>query len=199
MKKYKILALALTFVAFQEVPAQVIFTSETRLIVVNISVKDKMGKPVLDLKKEDFTLYDKGQEQAIKYFSMETNKPMAEAMQPLPEGVVANREWTKSGSSGGRAATLPNAVTVILIDALNSRFQNQHAAREGLIKFLTQIQPGDQVALYTLGNGMRVLHDFTTDTASLLKSVAVRLFVTSALKLSNRRPTTASRCVARAI
>lgn len=143
----------------------------TRIVQVNVVVHDKKGEPVTDLKKEDFTLYDKGQEQPIKLFSMETNKPMAEAMQPLPEGVVANREWSKAGSSGGRASTLPNAVTVILLDALNSRFQDQHAAREGLIKFLTQIQPGDQVALYSLGNGLKVLHDFTTDTASLLRAM----------------------------
>jgi VWFA-related protein len=60
---------------------------------------------------------------------------------------------------------------VILLDALNSRFQDQYAAKQGLIKFLQQIQPGDQVALYSLGNGLKILHDFTTDTASLLRAV----------------------------
>jgi len=143
----------------------------TRLVQVNVVVHDKKGEPVTDLKKEDFVLYDKGQEQSIKLFSMETNKPITETMQPLPEGVFANREWNKAGSSGGRASALPNAVTVILLDALNSRFQDQHAAKQGLIKFLQQIQPGDQVALYALGNGLKVLHDFTTDTASLLRAM----------------------------
>ena len=60
---------------------------------------------------------------------------------------------------------------MILLDGLNSRFQDQHYAKQGLLKFLQQIQPGDQVALYALGNGLRVLHDFTSDTASLIRAM----------------------------
>jgi hypothetical protein len=46
MNKYKLIALAFVFVAFEQVPAQVTFTSETKLIIVNVSVKDKSGMPV---------------------------------------------------------------------------------------------------------------------------------------------------------
>jgi VWFA-related protein len=55
---------------------------------------------------------------------------------------------------------------------LNTEFTDQHYAREGLIKFLNQLQPGDRVAIYTLTNGLRVLHDFTSDTESLLAALA---------------------------
>ena len=47
MSKYKLIALAIVFVAFEQVPAQVTFTSETKLIIVNVSVKDKMRHPRL--------------------------------------------------------------------------------------------------------------------------------------------------------
>ena len=47
MGKYKLLALAAVFVCFERVPAQVVtFTSPTKLIIVNVSVKDKNGKPI---------------------------------------------------------------------------------------------------------------------------------------------------------
>ena len=73
----------------------------TRLVQVSLVAHDKKGQPVADLKKEDFTLYDKGQEQPIKLFSMETSKPAAdaaaEAAKPLPAGVVSNRNWTAKG------------------------------------------------------------------------------------------------------
>jgi len=105
----------------------------TRLVQVSLVAHDKKGQPVADLKKEDFTLYDKGQEQPIKLFSMETSKPAAdaaaEAAKPLPAGVVSNRNWTAKGLQENRS--LPNAVTVILLDGLNSRFQDQHAAKTG--------------------------------------------------------------------
>jgi VWFA-related protein len=147
----------------------------THLVQVSLVAHDKKGQPVSDLKKEDFTLYDKGQEQQIRTFAMETSKPSAAtgAAEPkaLPAGVVSNRVWSAHGMESSRAASLPNAVTVILLDGLNSRFQDQHAAKTGLLKFLQQIQPNDQVAIYTLGNGLKVLHDFTSDTASLLRAM----------------------------
>src|ERR1039457_1540373 len=62
----------------------------THLVQVNVVVHNKKGEPVTDLKKEDFVLYDKGQEQQIKLFSMETKKPIAEPMQGLRDGVFAN-------------------------------------------------------------------------------------------------------------
>ena len=56
MNKYKLIALATVFVAFEQVPAQVTFTSETKLIIVNVSVKDKNGVPIPNLTKEDFNI-----------------------------------------------------------------------------------------------------------------------------------------------
>src|SRR5579862_350649 len=71
MNKYKLIALAITFVAFQKVPAQVTFTSETRLIIVNVSVKDKMGNPIPNLKKEDFEITEDAKKQDIEVFQFE--------------------------------------------------------------------------------------------------------------------------------
>ena len=71
MNKYKLIALAITFVAFQKVPAQVTFQSETRLIIVNVSVKDKMGNPIANLKKEDFEITEDGKKQENAVFEFE--------------------------------------------------------------------------------------------------------------------------------
>ncbi len=148
----------------------VVIKSTTRLVQVSVVVHGKKGEPVADLKKEDFVLYDKGQEQKIKLFAMETSHASVEPVpEKLPEGVIANRVWVSS--SDKKVSTLPNAVTVILLDGLNTHFTDQHQAKQALIKFLQQIRPGDRVALYSLGNGLKVLHDFTTDTASLLAAL----------------------------
>jgi len=52
---------------------------------------------------------------------------------------------------------------VILLDGLNTAFRDQAYARQQLIKFLHELQPGDYVALYQLGSSLRILYDFTND------------------------------------
>src|SRR6266852_2044005 len=67
----------------------------THVVQVSVVAHDKKGEPVADLKKEDFTLFDKNQQQQIKYFAAETSKAPASdaaapAKPPMP-GVVSNR------------------------------------------------------------------------------------------------------------
>jgi VWFA-related protein len=153
-----------------QLPPSPIIKVTSHLVQVSVAVHDKTGSPVTNLKKEDFALYDNGQEQQIRLFAVENSGSVVPPVPPLPAGVFANREWNVRGSSG-RTSLLPRAVTVILLDGLNTRFQDQQAAKQGLIGFLSQIQPGDRVALYLLSNGLKVLHDFTSDTASLIEAV----------------------------
>jgi VWFA-related protein len=144
----------------------------TRLVQISVVVHDKSGKPVRDLKKEDFELFDKGQAQMIQFFSSESDEPLPGNAPPLAPGVVSNRFVNSTAGGKPHLAPLPASLTVILLDGLNTAFTDQHYAKEALIKFLNQLQPGDRVAIYTLSNGLRVLHDFTSDTESLLATLA---------------------------
>jgi len=139
----------------------------TRLVQVSVVVHDKSGAPVGDLKMEDFVLTDNGAEQTIRFFSKEVGEPAAVSAKhaPLPAGLVSNRYENNA------VTALPNSVTAILIDALNTQVLDQQQAKEALIKFLGQLKPGDRVAIYTLRNGLKVLHDFTADSASLLRAL----------------------------
>src|ERR1700732_5217175 len=44
------------------------FIVDTKLTVINVTVKDKAGRPVTDLKKEDFQLLEDGDAQKITVF-----------------------------------------------------------------------------------------------------------------------------------
>src|SRR5262249_37597967 len=94
----------------------------TRLVQVSLVVHDKKGQPVADLNKDDVVLYDKGQEQKIRFFTKETRETLSPGLPPLTQGVVSNR--FSNFTSGGQAhlAPLPNALTVVLLDGLNTRF-----------------------------------------------------------------------------
>ena len=124
----------------------------TRLVQVNVVVHDKKGEPIADLKKEDFTILDKGKEQKVAVFAVDSIDAPRKAWPKLPPNIFSNRI---------QRADTPTSTTVILFDGLNTRFQDQAYARKQIVKFLGGIQPHDRVALYLLGSDLRILHDFT--------------------------------------
>jgi VWFA-related protein len=136
----------------------------TRLVQVSVVAHDKKGNPVADLKREDFTLRDEGQPQPIQLFSVESNDPPSTPPPALPPDTFTNRFGQQPG--------VPASITVVLLDGLNTLLEDQAYARDQVIKFLQQLQPQDRVALYTLGQDLRLLHDFTNDASLLVRALA---------------------------
>jgi VWFA-related protein len=142
----------------------VVFKSTTRLVQVNVVVHDHKGEPVSDLKKEDFIVSEKGKPQQIAFFSMESSDKLASQPTKLPPNIFSNRLQERTG--------VPASVTVLLLDSLNTKWEDQTYARKQVVKFLEQVQPQDHIAIYTLGRGLKILHDYTTDASALLKNLA---------------------------
>lgn len=135
----------------------------TRLVEVSVVAEDKKSKPVSDLVREDFTLFDEGREQPVAFFSVESAQAGSVAPEPLPPNTFTNRLELIAGA--------PQSVTAILFDGLNTRITDQAYARQQIVKFLEQLQPQDKVALYALGRGVNVLQDFTSDAGALLSAL----------------------------
>jgi VWFA-related protein len=140
----------------------------TRLIQLNVVAQDRHGNPVMDLTKDDFVLKDAGKEQTIKVFSMERSDVAPSATvggrvmsgQTLPPGTFTNRVERKVG-----------AVTVILFDRLNTKLTDSISAKAQLVKYIKQMSPDDQVALYVQGRDLKLVHDFTRSPEALMKAV----------------------------
>ena len=136
----------------------------TRLVEVSVVVQDQAGEPATDLTRDDFVVLDAGREQSISVFAKESASPPRAPFSPLPPNTFSNRlEQT---------AAAPTSATVILLDGLNTRFADQPYARQQIVEFLEQLQPQDCVALYALGQGLRVVHDFTREPRPLLAALA---------------------------
>jgi VWFA-related protein len=61
------------------------------------------------------------------------------------------------------------SVTVVLLDLLNTSWDGQYNARTALLEFLEQIGPRDHIGIFALrSRGLTVLHDYATDSASLV-------------------------------
>jgi VWFA-related protein len=165
MRQFLMLAPALLATALQaQAPEDVVIRTTTRLVQINVIVT-KHGAPVPGLKKEDFQVFDNGKRQEIRQFSEDTRAVLPAAAEPLPPGTFTNQLEQRSGTPAG--------VTAILLDGVNTTFNDQSYARLQVIKFLQQIKPEDRIALYTLDSrGLRVLHDYTTDSSDLVAKLA---------------------------
>ncbi|MGZ4841418.1 MAG: VWA domain-containing protein [Candidatus Angelobacter sp.] len=141
---------------------------KTRLVVVDVVARDSKGVPVTDLKQEDFTVLEDGKEQKLRIFSFQhPDDSAAAAPAEAPASgmnVVDNLPHFKPG----------RALNVILMDALNTSRLNQVSMRQAMIKFLETLPANEPIAVYLLGDRIRLLQDFTTDPA-VLKDV-VRSF-----------------------
>jgi VWFA-related protein len=161
-----VVLLALAAGASAQEQPELVLKSTTRLVQVSAIVHTKKGEPVTDLKQEDFQIFDNGKPQKISFFQEESNAilPGPADTQKLPPNTFTNRLEQKSG--------VPASVTVILLDALNTRITDQQYAKQQVIKFLQTIEPEDHVGIYTLGASLRMLHDYTTDSKQLLQQLA---------------------------
>src|ERR1022692_234703 len=64
----------------QATPDQAVIQGGTHVVLVNVVAKDKHGKPVADLGRDDFVLRDNGQEQKIALFALEEASETATAV-----------------------------------------------------------------------------------------------------------------------
>ncbi|HKW24576.1 MAG TPA: VWA domain-containing protein, partial [Terriglobales bacterium] len=145
-----------------QVPAPTIRIT-THMVLVDVVVTDKQGKPVPGLKPEDFTLEENGKAQKISTFvTPEQNQPSAPGP-ALPPGIYSNRAQYRS--PGG-------PITVLLLDATNTQFKDQAYARRQMLRFVReQYKPGQRMAVFTLTDSLHVLQDFTTDPQLLFSAL----------------------------
>jgi VWFA-related protein len=141
-----------------------VIRSTTRLVEVEVLVSDKHG-PVRDLTQDDFLVTDRGKRQVARLLSAGSVARPASHSANLPSNTFSNRQ------SDGEAAR--PTVTILLLDGLNTRFEDQDRARQQFLRALGQIELGekDRIAIYVLGKSLRILADFT-DPAQTRKVLA---------------------------
>lgn len=131
-----------------------------RLLHISVLAEGKNGEPIESLTRENFELTDDSKPQTIAGFSVVRAKDPASCGAPSSPGAFSNR-W---GDTGGCAA----GATVVLIDALNTKFHDLPHVSEKLSAFLMQVQPHEHVGIYGLGNGLTVLSKLTDDSSAIL-------------------------------
>jgi VWFA-related protein len=143
-----------------------VFRTAARQVLVDVVVGKKDGAPVSGLPKSNFSIEEDGKPQNIDFFEEHSASASAPVVQPdlppMPPGAVTNIP----------AAAPSAALYVFLLDSLNSEPQDQVFVREQVLSYLHNMDSGTQIAVFSLGSGLRLLQGFTSDPAALLAAVS---------------------------
>jgi len=134
------------------------------LVQVDAVVTDRQGRPVRDLKKDDFELFEDGKVREITHFSRFESGFAAQTM--AQNGVAA-----VSPAAPGRDSV--RRTVALVVDDLRMSFRSIETTRQTLHRFVdTQMEPGDMVAIVTTSGGSGALNRFTTDRQMLHTAIS---------------------------
>ena len=141
--------------AAQQPPAsQPTFRSGVIIVPVDVRVLDRNGRPVTDLKKEDFTVLEDGAPQEIRHFSARGLVPMPVPAETKP--AVRTRASSPLEEQSAR---------IFLIVLGRGRLQYPSKGVDAVMNFVRhRLLPQDQVAVLAFNRAT----DFTTDRARVL-------------------------------
>lgn len=136
----------------------------TTLIQVDVTVTDKNGKIIIDLKPEEFEIFENGEKQEITNFSF-----------------VSSGSETFSVSKDSVKSSLPNSPTkpeqvrrtiALVVDDLTINYEKFGYVKKSLRKFVDeQMRDGYFVAIARTGGSIGILQQFTSDRRQLYAAI----------------------------
>jgi VWFA-related protein len=133
------------------------------LKLIQVAVVDKKGRPVGDLEKDDFLVYDNGRPVEITAFERHAIHPGPVAPEARPATPAAPARTVED-------APALNRKIFILFDFAFNNPRGIGKAKEAALSFLdTKVRPEDEVAVltYTMVKGVRVQEYLTRDHAKV--------------------------------
>ncbi len=150
-------------------------------MIVNVTVRDKSGKLIDSLKKDDFVLTEDDKAQQISVFEVEhlTSDVLPPVIAPensRPAGIAAAPKETPrpaaAASDAAATSRKDRRLLALYFDFSSMQPPEQIRAQQAAIKFLNQqMTSADLVAILTYSNRLRVLQDFTDDRELLLSEI----------------------------
>lgn len=157
-----------------------VFSVESAMVVVDVTVRDGKGKLVDDLKKEDFNIYEDNMPQNIVTFS-------SERVDIGPAAVVADQSPGKTGAGQSKPPVVVNLalnptapikkedladkrLVILFFDLSSLETENLVRSVDAACDFIAkQTGPQDLMAIATYSSTLSLVQDFTNDRDVLLK------------------------------
>ena len=133
---------------------------------LDVTVVDKKGKVVGDLRPDEIEIYENGEKQRITGFSFvsavktitEKDAPADKNAIPIPQAALRPEQIRRTFA--------------LVVDDLSLSFESAYQTRRALKKFVDeQMQDGDLVAIVRTGAGIGALQQFTSDKRVLYAAI----------------------------
>jgi VWFA-related protein len=136
----------------------------TNLVQLRVVVTDKAGKPVDNLKQEDFEVFENGQAQNISLFSLD---------RVAGENAAPDEQKAAVGEKKIIAVSRPAARSIVLfVDSLHMSIASLTRSKRQLKQFIDQqMTDQDLVAIVTTSGSLGVLGQFMRDRVRLKNAI----------------------------
>ena len=190
-----VLASATSFSAQQQGPGGAVIRINVNLVQVDAVVTDSKGKPVTDLKAEDFEVLQDGKPQTITSFQFVDLKTAAAGRRGAPGPPVNQPRGGPAAPPLPQRQLQPQQIRrtiAIVVDDLALSFDSITHVRQSLNKWVdNEMQPGDLVAVIRTSAGMGSLQQFTRDKRVLHAAIELLRFRIGRVGASSFSPATA--------
>ncbi len=146
-----------------------VFRVKVDLVVLGISVTNRQGRYVTDLKPTEFRVLEDGIAQKIAYFAEGNEKPQAlEASRP--------GETVASGLPGGVGIDLASDTFVgtnvfVLFDTSNFMYRGVVYAEDAIADFVRGLDRADSIAVYTFSRNLNRISPLSRDRFVAIKGL----------------------------
>jgi len=144
----------------------------SNLVVVRAVVTDASGRFVGGLHEGDFKIFDRGKEQSIVHFEVESPAPLEKStvrISPAEQSSVPSSAEVPGDSSGRGVSTPSENFVALYFDTMSTTPKDLAVVRGAAQRYLlSSLKPNDRVAIFTSD---KLLADFTDDRQQLADAV----------------------------
>src|SRR5271157_1024853 len=141
------------------------FRTHVNLVMVPVVVRDKKGKTVGNLSRQDFQLFDRGKPQEITRFSVEKTGEKPKDAAPAPEPQPG-----EAAGEPGKPIVAPDRFIAYLFDDIHIAFGDMVRIRDAARRHMDALSPRDRAGVYTTSG--QVVQEFTDDREKLHQALA---------------------------
>jgi VWFA-related protein len=136
-------------------------------VLVPVVVRNKQGRTVGDLKKDDFQVFDEGKPRSISAFNVEKR---GSAGSGDAIGVEPDQRLSTHGNSATQSSILPERITVLLFDDMHLTFEDTTYVHKAASNALDGTLSGSDVAAVVSVSG-KINSGLTRDRAKLQDAI----------------------------
>ena len=138
-------------------------------VLIDVSVVDNKGQPVLDLVPADFELREEGKQQQLVSVTL-VNGRVARRVGSSPSAVTAAAPVATPADEQSARPEITPTVTAILFDKLSPDAM-PYGVRAALACVSTLVVPHDEAGVFLVDQNLRTFETFTNDAARLHRAL----------------------------